>query len=65
MFQLLVMYYMILFAAMYVVGICTLCCLFTTAIYLQPEYVEEHRLKDLVKNSEFISYPISLNEKKD
>ncbi|XP_052168914.1 heat shock protein 81-1-like [Oryza glaberrima] len=30
----------------------------------EPEYVEEHRLKDLVKNSEFISYPISLNEKK-
>uniref|UniRef100_A0A0E0QUC4 Heat shock protein 90 n=1 Tax=Oryza rufipogon TaxID=4529 RepID=A0A0E0QUC4_ORYRU len=29
----------------------------------EPEYVEEHRLKDLVKNSEFISYPISLNEK--
>ncbi|EEC84949.1 hypothetical protein OsI_32167 [Oryza sativa Indica Group] len=30
----------------------------------EPEYVEEHRLKDLVKNSEFISYLISLNEKK-
>uniref|UniRef100_A0A0E0M3V3 OTU domain-containing protein n=1 Tax=Oryza punctata TaxID=4537 RepID=A0A0E0M3V3_ORYPU len=29
-----------------------------------PECVEEHHLKDLVKNSEFISYPISLNEKK-